>query len=309
MDWSNVLLVGADLTNTFLSPPHDPSKPPSFLLPGTPFHWDVCFYGLDEDSANEKVRHINDLVFQNPSPQVSVTLRQVSRDLDFLIFEAHPIRLRISLRLHKSISEALMAQDFDFDAIGFDGRELHMLPRFVHALETGVSVFRTRNLIGNHALTYIMASEYRPLSRGRWTKSRLSRHSRNTLKKMALSTELGQSLLISTNKLERIRQIGLLISHLVDSKDTRGGVFGYTVAGNITDEFGFDSPYIGIDNEMFDQILTRLVRQRSNESDPSVVFGKGDCKFNCPITCSRSLLLGSYGVEHPISRDNLELET
>lgn len=58
-------------------------------------------------------------------------------------------RIQIILKLVPSPTDVLLNFDLDACALGFDGSEILMLPRFVRALETGSSMF-TMDLIWGH---------------------------------------------------------------------------------------------------------------------------------------------------------------
>lgn len=100
------------------------------------------------DEANAKVEHIHDLWVRNTPNVTERIVVKNARTITFLTKYPNR-RIQIILKLMQSPTDILLNFDLDACALGFDGSQVLMLPRFVRALESGSSMF-TMDLIWGH---------------------------------------------------------------------------------------------------------------------------------------------------------------
>ncbi|KAF8320032.1 hypothetical protein DL93DRAFT_2164204 [Clavulina sp. PMI_390] len=118
---------------------------------------DIYIYGLDPLAANQKVDHIYQTWLANLPPDSKPHVLRNSRTITFIA--KYPIkRIQIVLKLVANPKEVLLNFDLDPCAIGFDGKDVWMLPRATRALETGYSVF-TMDIVHGHYLGDRRASQ------------------------------------------------------------------------------------------------------------------------------------------------------
>ncbi|KAJ3781240.1 hypothetical protein GGU10DRAFT_299913 [Lentinula aff. detonsa] len=159
LDWSNIFVAGGLVLGALLTPdiPPTASVPTSErLYLNQPLEWissdiDLYIYGLDVEAANEKIKHIAE-VYQSNLGSVDAPFLVVRNSQTITLYSEWPKRrVQIVLKLVKSPREVLLNFDLDSCAVGWDGKEVWMLPRFVRALETGTNVF-TMDLVNGHYL-------------------------------------------------------------------------------------------------------------------------------------------------------------
>ncbi|KAJ4464596.1 hypothetical protein C8R41DRAFT_859730 [Lentinula lateritia] len=159
LDWNNVFVAGGLVLGALLTP----DIPPTATVPALerlylnePPEWissdiDLYIYGLDVESANEKIKHIAD-VYQSNLGSADAPFLVVRNSQTITLYSEWPKRrVQIVLKLVKTPREVLLNFDLDICAAGWDGKEVWMLPRFVRALETGTNVF-TMDLVNGHYL-------------------------------------------------------------------------------------------------------------------------------------------------------------
>ncbi|KAJ3991807.1 hypothetical protein F5050DRAFT_1898377 [Lentinula boryana] len=159
LDWSNIFVAGGLVLGALLTP----DIPPTASVPALerlylnqPFEWissdiDLYIYGLDVEAANEKIKHIAE-VYQSNLGSVDAPFLVVRNSQTITLYSEWPKRrVQIVLKLVKSPREVLLNFDLDSCAVGWDGKEVWMLPRFVRALETGTNVF-TMDVVNGHYL-------------------------------------------------------------------------------------------------------------------------------------------------------------
>ncbi|KAF9506763.1 hypothetical protein BS47DRAFT_380967 [Hydnum rufescens UP504] len=147
MDWSNVFVAGGMVLSA-LSCIDPVAQAGSY----TSSDIDIYIFGLGPVEANAKISHIFDVWKSNlPAAAKDKTLVvRNSRTITF--FSNYPIkRVQIILKLVNSPKEVLLNFDLDICAMGWDGKEVWLLPRAARALETGYNVF-TMHLIEGHYL-------------------------------------------------------------------------------------------------------------------------------------------------------------
>lgn len=135
LNWENVLLTGEVVTQTLLTrAKRDPRK--SVLWNSDNLgSFDLYIYGLNMEETNNKVAEIYNIWAENCSPQGRTRLVVKNANYIRFIDDAHSGPCRIRLKLFRSVREALLA--LEPCAIGFDGRQVLMLPSYARALETG----------------------------------------------------------------------------------------------------------------------------------------------------------------------------
>ena len=147
LDWGNVFIAGGMALTTLMHT--DPSKDQNREI--TDPDLDLYIYGLGPEDANAKVQHIYETWSRNvPSSSPDRLVVKNAKTINLLA--SYPNRrIQIVLKLLPSPTDILLNFDLDACAVGFDGSQVLMLPRFVRALETGYSVF-TMDLVWGHHL-------------------------------------------------------------------------------------------------------------------------------------------------------------
>ena len=147
LDWSNVFVAGGIILTTCLHT--DESRDSDKVVRDGDI--DVYIYGLDAESSNKKIEEIYTVWSNNlPSANQQKLVVKNARTINF--FADYPSRrVQIILKLLQSPTQVLLNFDLDACAIGFDGKQVLMLPRCARAIETGYSVF-TMDLIWGHYL-------------------------------------------------------------------------------------------------------------------------------------------------------------
>lgn len=142
LQWDNLLVAGSvalqallDMDNTAYA--YDDEKPNS--------HISIFFYGLNAFQANLKLRQIEDLLKSNLGPNAEACVLRTESVVEFHV--NHPYKsAHVSLTTFQSPTEILSQFNLDAYAIGFDGRQVLMMPRCARAIETGYSIF-TRDFV------------------------------------------------------------------------------------------------------------------------------------------------------------------
>lgn len=142
LQWDNLLVAGSvalqallDMDNTAYT--YDDEKPNS--------HISIFLYGLDTTQANLKLRQIENLLKSNLGPNAEACVLRTESVVEFHV--NHPYKsAHVALRMFQSPTEILSYFNLDAYAIGFDGRQVLMMPRCARAIETGYSIF-TKDLV------------------------------------------------------------------------------------------------------------------------------------------------------------------
>ena len=147
LNWDHVFIAGGVVLITLLAT--DPTKDSSRKTRDSDI--DVYLYGLTPLEANEKVKEIYQVWSSNlPASNRQKLVVKNAKTITFIPSYPHR-RIQIVLRLVPSPISVLLNFDLDPCAMGFNGREVLMLPRAVRALESGYSTF-TMNLVWGHHL-------------------------------------------------------------------------------------------------------------------------------------------------------------
>ncbi|KAG8760742.1 hypothetical protein FRC14_002038 [Serendipita sp. 396] len=155
IDWSNIFVAGGIVLGTLLCADTEESV-------HTPEQWkgsdiDIYIYGLDPIKATEKIEHLFDVFTRNLPQGENVLVVRNTKTISFL--SNYPNRrFQIILKICPSPAEVLLNFDLDVCAMGYDGKEVYMLPRAARALETGYNVF-TMNMVQGHYLGTRRASQ------------------------------------------------------------------------------------------------------------------------------------------------------
>lgn len=161
LDWSNLFVAGGMVLGALLSVEEKDA-------PNTADQWqgsdiDIYVYGLDPAAANEKIRHIYDVFKANLPADAPCLVIRNSKTISFLT--SYPNRrLQIILKKVRHPKEVLLNFDLDICAVGYDGKEVWMLPRMVRALESTYCISTRR--------TWLMCVYQRDIIRSPWTCSR-----------------------------------------------------------------------------------------------------------------------------------------
>ncbi|KFZ12569.1 hypothetical protein V501_04148 [Pseudogymnoascus sp. VKM F-4519 (FW-2642)] len=139
LDWSNVVAAGSSVTTALLPVPekwsgskkslreyyHDRLAPASDV--------DLFLYGLNEEEALEKIKHIETAVKDSVLHEVT-TIRTKNA---ITIASQYPTRhVQIVLRLYDSISQIITGFDVDCACVAYDGNEVYGSPRALAAFST-----------------------------------------------------------------------------------------------------------------------------------------------------------------------------
>lgn len=139
LQWDNLLVAGSvalqallDMDNTAYA--YDDEKPNS--------HIGIFLYGLNATQANVKLRQIESLLKSNLGPNAEACVFRTESVVEFHATKS----AHVALTMFQSPTEILSHFNLDAYAIGYDGRQVLMLPRCARAIETGYSIF-TRDLV------------------------------------------------------------------------------------------------------------------------------------------------------------------
>lgn len=142
LQWDNLLVAGSvalqallDMNNTAYA--YDDDKPNS--------HISIFLYGLNATQANLKLRQIETLWKSNLDPNAEACILRTETIVEFRVNRSYK-SARVALTMFQSPTEILSHFHLDAYAIGYDGRQVLMMPRCARAIETGYSIF-TRDLV------------------------------------------------------------------------------------------------------------------------------------------------------------------
>lgn len=158
LDWSNIFIAGGMALTTLMCTDEvqetDKKSKEADI--------DLYIYGLDAAEANAKVEHIYDVWNNNlPDSGKEARTRQgkpltcnkmvVKNAKTITLIPEYPNRrIQIILKLCYSPTHVLQTFDLDACALGYDGKQVLMLPRCARAIETGYSVFCMDLIFGHH---------------------------------------------------------------------------------------------------------------------------------------------------------------
>lgn len=147
LDWSNIFIAGGIALTTLLHTDQFDDDRKEVKESDI----DVYIYGLGPKEANNKVKHIYEVWSSNlPADNKQRMVVKNSKTIN-LLADYPNRRIQIVLKLVQSPTNVLLNFDLDACALGFNGKEVLMLPRCARAIETGYSTF-TMDLIWGHHL-------------------------------------------------------------------------------------------------------------------------------------------------------------
>ncbi|KAF8328782.1 uncharacterized protein EI90DRAFT_3125526 [Cantharellus anzutake] len=152
VDWNNVFAAGGIALSSLLC---TDVKADALIFKNSDI--DLYIHGLGPTEANKKIQHIYDVWKSNLPKDADSRVARNSRTIT--LFGPYPTRrIQIVLKLVRDPKEILLNFDLDICSMGWDGKELYLLPRAARALQTGYNVF-TMNLINGHYLGERRASQ------------------------------------------------------------------------------------------------------------------------------------------------------
>ncbi|KAJ7166898.1 hypothetical protein C8R46DRAFT_1219277 [Mycena filopes] len=156
LDWANVLVAGGMVLGTLVTV-DTPEADADLRYRWSSSDIDLYLYGLSADKATAKIHHIYETFRSNlPSRTPTIAVRN-STTITF--YARYPLRrIQIVLKLVDSPKDVLLNFDLDICAMGWDGKNVWMLPRAARALETGYNTF-TMSLVNGHYLSDRRASQ------------------------------------------------------------------------------------------------------------------------------------------------------
>ncbi|KAJ6144623.1 hypothetical protein N7470_008518 [Penicillium chermesinum] len=134
IDWSNTVAAGSAVVTSLLPVPekyrgskrglrqyyHEEFAPASDV--------DIFLYGMTEEQAIEKIRHIEDRI-RNTILYETTTIRTKHT---ITIVSQYPTRhVQIVLRIYKSVAEILTGFDVDCSCVAYDGTNVYAAPRAI----------------------------------------------------------------------------------------------------------------------------------------------------------------------------------
>ncbi|KAK8798793.1 hypothetical protein WA158_007877 [Blastocystis sp. Blastoise] len=137
LNWHNIFIAGGSILACLLCPPSKATK--NFITLRKYYHEDVYpnsdidlfIYGLNEEQGKAKLLEIYESI-RNQIPFPVLCFRSAYA---ISIVSQYPYRhIQIILRLYSSPAEILMGFDVDSCAVGYDGKEVYMVPRCHQAL-------------------------------------------------------------------------------------------------------------------------------------------------------------------------------
>lgn len=131
LDWNNVFIAGGAVLSNMVTD-NDRGYKGSDI--------DMFFYNMSEEEANNKVKHVYEVVKRNTkSVGEEVTVIRTSNAVTLLGTYPHR-HIQIVLRLYKSPAEVLIGFDIDSCCVGFDGYTVWSLPRARRAINKGFNL-------------------------------------------------------------------------------------------------------------------------------------------------------------------------
>lgn len=122
----------------------------------------IFLYGLDATRASLKLREIESLWKSNLDPSAEVCVLRTESFVEFRVNRPYK-SAHIALRIFQSPTEILSHFHLDAYAIGYDGRQVLMIPRCARAIETGYSIFTTDLIMPRHLNHHLDISSSRTM--------------------------------------------------------------------------------------------------------------------------------------------------
>ncbi|KDQ15119.1 hypothetical protein BOTBODRAFT_302462 [Botryobasidium botryosum FD-172 SS1] len=110
---------------------------------------DLYLYGLNSIETADKIDHIFDVFKSNLPPSAPALILRNSKTVTF--YSEYPTRrVQIILKLAKTPRDVLSDFDLDICTLGWDGKDVWMLPRCARAIETGYNTFTPSLIYSPH---------------------------------------------------------------------------------------------------------------------------------------------------------------
>jgi hypothetical protein len=135
LNWENVFVAGGIILASLLcvDTPNATNKPDDFINSDI----DIYIHGLSPPDANEKSKHIFDVFKTDLPPDAPTLVVRNSKTMTINFISQYPWkRVQIVLKLVKDPKGVLLKFDLDICSMGWDGKEVWMLPRAARALES-----------------------------------------------------------------------------------------------------------------------------------------------------------------------------
>lgn len=142
IDWSNVVAAGSAVVTSLLPVPEKYRKSKRGLrqyyheefAPASDV--DLFLYGLTEEQAIEKIKHIEDKI-KNTILYETTTIRTKNT---ITIASQYPTRhVQIVLRIYHSVAEILTGFDVDCSCAAYDGKQVYTSPRAIASYITQIN--------------------------------------------------------------------------------------------------------------------------------------------------------------------------
>lgn len=137
--WDNLIIAGSTALQALLDMDHTTHANDDDALVND---IGIFLYGLNANQANLKLRQIESLWKSNLDPNARVCVLRTESFVEFRVNRPYKSAL-VALTIFQSPTEILSHFHLDAYAIGYDGRQVLMLPRCARAIETGYSIFTT----------------------------------------------------------------------------------------------------------------------------------------------------------------------
>jgi hypothetical protein len=160
LEWSNVFVAGGIVVGSLLCA----EQPSSEASANLQVQWkssdiDIYIYGLSPLQVNQKIEHLFAVFKANVPEDAPVLVVRNSKTISFI--SNYPRRrFQIILKIVKNPAEVLLNFDLDICAMGFDGKNVYMLPRAARALESmflyHITLFLLMRIAGYNVFTMDM---------------------------------------------------------------------------------------------------------------------------------------------------------
>jgi hypothetical protein len=135
LDWSNVFVAGGIVLGSLLCVEGDEAIHNPAMWKSSDI--DIYTHGLNPIESNKRIEHIFQVFKQNLPDEIQDSIIVVKNSKTITFLPPYPYRrFQIILKLVKNPAEVLLNFDLDICAMGYDGKELWMLPRAARALES-----------------------------------------------------------------------------------------------------------------------------------------------------------------------------
>lgn len=146
LQWDNLIVAGSTALKALLDMDRTVHAIDGEALQN---HIAIFLYGLNATQANLKLRQIETLWKSNLDPNARFCVLRTESSVEFRVNQPSK-SVRVALTIFQSPTEILSQFYLDALAIGYDGRQVLMIPRCARAIETGYSIFTTDLIMPGH---------------------------------------------------------------------------------------------------------------------------------------------------------------